>query len=82
MDTISSLNLPSGPKLAWLLRRLAQTAEDFANFDNLPETEEYGFENSLLSSGQQEKRRTLHDFRPKLNAMNNIWTDDTHFNLL
>ena len=82
VSTISSLNLPSGPKLAWLLRRLAQTAEDFANFDNLPETEEYGFENSLLSSRKQEKRRTLHDFRPKLNAMNNIWTDDIDFHLL
>ena len=81
---MSSLNLPSGPKLAWLLRRLAQTAEDFANFDNLPETDtshEIGFEGSLLS-GQQEKRRTLHDFRPKLNAMNNIWTDDIDFDLL
>ena len=84
-DTISSLNLPSGPKLAWLLRRLAETAEDFANFDNLAETyesHEIGFEGSLLSSRQQEKRRTFHDFRPKLKTMNNIWTDDTHFNLL
>ena len=84
-DTISSLNLPSGPKLAWLLRRLAQTAEDFANFDNLVETDkshENGFENSLLSLGKQEKRRTWHDFRPKLNVMKNIWTDDIDFDLL
>ena len=79
---VSSLNLPSGPKLAWLLRRLAQTAEDFANFDNLVETDENGFENSLLSLGKQEKRRTWHDFRPKLNVMKNIWTDDIDFDLL
>merc|ERR1712037_1096529 len=62
VDTISSLNLPSGPKLAWLLRRLAETAEDFANFAETYESHEIGFEGSLLSSRQQEKRRTFHDF--------------------
>ena len=33
-------SLPA-PKLAWLLRRFAQTAEDFDNFDNLVEPEDF-----------------------------------------
>ena len=72
-DTISSLNLPSGPKLAWLLRRLAETAEDFENFDNLAEN---GFERSLPSLRKKQEERTLHNFQPMLIAMKNVWTDD------
>ena len=84
-DTISSLNLPSGPKLAWLLRRLAETAEDFANFEDLAETEEFhenGFEDSLLPLRQQENLKTLQLFRTKLNSRRNIWTDHIDFDLL
>ena len=70
------------------MRRLAQTAEDFANFDNLVETEHFAengfddlFEDALLSMSQEEKKRILHDFHPKLNAINR-WTDDIDFDLL
>ena len=80
-DTTPPLpTLPSGPKFAWLLRRLAQTAEDFANFDNLVETEQFVtephengfedlFEDLLLLKRQQEKEGLLHDFH------SNKWTD-------
>ena len=85
---ISPRSLPSSPKLAWLLRRLAQTAEDFANFDNLVETKHFAengfddlYEETLLSMRQEEKGRILYDFHRKQNSMNR-WTDDIDFDLL
>ena len=65
------LDIFPAPKLAWLLRRFAQTAEDFDNFDNLVEPEDFAagsresgfddlFEKFLLPiKNQQEYKNTL-----------------------
>ena len=67
-DRNQDLDILPAPKLAWLLRRFAQTAEDFDNFDNLVEPEDFAagsrfddlFEKFLLPiKNQQEYKNTL-----------------------
>ena len=74
---IGSRSLPSGPKLAWLLRRLAQTAEDFANLDNLVEDENFELEAEDVRA--QEIEIYLNDFHLRRKSMDDVWRDDIDF---
>ena len=69
--------LPSGPMLAWLLRRLAQTAEDFANLDNLVEDENFELEAEDFRA--QEMAIYLNDFHLRQKSMDDVWRDDIDF---
>ena len=75
--TIGSRSLSSGPKLAWLLRRLAQTAEDFANLDNIVEAE--NFELEAKDFRAQEMGIYLNDFHLRQKSMHEVWRDDIDF---
>ena len=78
--TIGSRSLPSGPKLAWLLRRLAQTAEDFANLDNLVEAGNFELEAEDLRA--QEMGIYLNDFHLRQKSMGDVWRDDIDFDVI
>ena len=73
----SSRILPSGPKLAWLLRRLAQTAEDFANLDNLVEDENFELETADFRAPEMEIY--LNDLHLRQKSMDGVWRDDIDF---
>ena len=77
--TIGSRSLPSGPKLAWLLRRLAQTAEDFANLDNLVEDENFELEAGDFRASEMEIY--LNDFHLRQKYMDDFWRDDIDFDV-
>ena len=70
-------SLPSGPKLAWLLRRLAQTAEDFANLDNLVEDENF----ELKAEDFRAQEIYLNDFHMTQKSMDDVWRDDIDFDV-
>ena len=75
----SSRILPSGPKLAWLLRRLAQTAEDFANLDNLVEDENFELEAGDFRASEMEIY--LNDFHLRQKSLDDVWRDDIDFDV-
>ena len=72
-------SLPSGPKLAWLLRRLAQTAEDFANLDNLVEDENFELEAEDFRA--QEMAIYLNEIHLRQKSMDDVWRDDIDFDV-
>ena len=74
---IGSRSLPSGPKLAWLLRRLAQTAEDFADLDNLVEDENFELEAEDFRAPEMEIY--LNDLHLRQKSMDGVWRDDIDF---
>ena len=75
----SRSNLPSGPKLAWLLRRLAQTAEDFANLDNLVEDENFELEAEDFRA--EEMEIYLNEIHLRQKSMDDVWRDDIDFDV-
>ena len=76
---IGSRSLPSGPKLAWLLRRLAQTAEDFANLDDLVEDENFEIEAEDFRAPEIEIY--LNDFHLRQKSLDDVWRDDIDFDV-
>ena len=74
---IGTRSLPSGPKLAWLLRRLAQTAEDFANLDNLVEAENFELEAEDFRA--QEMAIYVNDFHLRQTSIDDVWRNDIDF---
>ena len=77
---IGSRTLSFGPKLAWLLRRLAQTAEDFANLDNLVEAGNFELEAEDFRA--QEMGIYLNDFHLRQKSMGDVWRDDIDFDVI
>ena len=75
----SSRSFPSGPKLAWLLRRLAQTAEDFANLDNLVEDENFELEAEDFRA--PEMAIYLNHFYLRQKSLDDVWRDDIDFDV-
>ena len=78
-STSINRSLPSGPKLAWLLRRLAQTAEDFANLDNLVEAGNFELEAEDFRA--QEIEIYLNNFHLRQKSMDDVWRDDIDFDV-